>query len=960
MLGPGLNFFYQELGISKDAWKIFYDFQPSGSVIPSLSGAQFLYSGIPSMPTTGVFSGQNISISNSNELNSDDWTMAFVFEKFNNQDQILFSNYHGPLNSGFAVGVNSANHLYVETYSNEGPKLYETNIDLATRNATFISKSNNNLEFGCFDFNSKTIDSNTFLLDANSFLPSDRWYLGAAINPPSYFSGNPLRGRMELFTYITGHIFPYQKIALFSGLTLSTAPEYYLGLLDENCTYSYLGLTGNISDVTFNVIENQIYHVQTGYLINRTGQLFGNVTGLVLPDFDTLATGYLSGYLIQPSGHLISTTGFVSGFSGYSTVARGLRVFKNIIPSGVNSYDISFPISFNSPPTIFTELQDNFSLLDYNISGVSESGFTVLFGNDVPSTGYILTTTAAPTQLDTDFKFFETEIPANVSNFYVNFSNYNISNPKLFCEMVSNSERIFSYGISDISNTQFKLNLSSPVGSPGAVLQTLVTNLDNDPSFKVFSTSLNSGINHQFISFNSPFSSIPIVLGEIVNNSGEDIVTHQISGLTISGFHVALSNNLESNNYKFNTLAWSGSQSNVGYVYSSGEILTGLGQIPDESENTYSMSGSIASIISTQYDSPLYRSVYATGVTGSSYIETVYNTVPVFIPVGFLFSSVGSETGFFNHNIEYKNDGNNIIITNHTLYYSGRNVQPDPFTVYKMCFQLFGNVLKPFDYNLNYIYSFGMDGVHYLGEVGNEDYSELYVFPISHNKINLDIDAMFDRSSNDFFTYKDYSNGGLNVYLNGLGLLGGGYQSTGNIYNQQTVLDFDYTISGNYLFGNGFFQGEDKLVFDAIPGFRNFRNVPQSCLMISGMIYLPNFHASGYGYYFDGVKLVSGYDYVTQGANIKFLDSYDQIHGGSGLFFSLPEEKDFFVKYTGKFNYQPTNRFAKKTSMLWANGIRQNLDEQYLEISNIGLLTGERNFFNNSSNIFNNEGMFWG
>src|SRR5205085_139580 len=106
----------------------------------------------------------------------------------------------------------------------------------------------------------------------------------------------------------------------------------------------------------------------------------------------------ISGFLIQPSGYLIYNTGFVSGFSGYSTVGNGLRVFQNTIPSGVDNYFIQFPNLFDSSPVIFTELHDRFLLLEHKISGVSNSGFYISFSNSVQSNDYFLTSVAAPFQ----------------------------------------------------------------------------------------------------------------------------------------------------------------------------------------------------------------------------------------------------------------------------------------------------------------------------------------------------------------------------------------------------------------------------------------------------------------------------------------------------------------------------------------------------------------------------------
>ena len=815
----GLNFFYNQLNIPTDAWKIFYTLNSSGGFIPSISGANSIYTGIPTLPTTGVFSGQNVYISNNTQLNANNWTMMFVFEKFDTKEGVLFSNYHGNnIKSGFAVGVNSANRLYLETYGDNGPDVHEADINLATRNAMSVSKIDNKIEFSYFDFNSKKIYSDSFFASDNSFLPSNNWYLGNTINPPSYFSGNPFNGKIEIFTYMTGSIFPPQKIGLFSGLTLLQAPDYHLGLLSENCAYSYLNLTGNISSITFDTIQNAIFCVQTGYLFNQIGQLQGNITGIVSGG-SGVATGYLSGYLNQPSGYTISTTGLVSGFSGYVPIGQGIRVFQNTLPSGADNYFIPFPSIFNSTPVVFTELQDNLSILTHEVSGISSSGFYSSFSIPIPSTGYVLTSLAAPVQTSSDLEFFKTGIPINTDNFYVNFLNSFTSIPKVFCQIENPPNDIFSYGISNVSQTGFNITFSNRVEFPGVNLHVFCSDLNTENSFETISTNLISGTDSQFIPYSPTFPQSPIIFGEMMNISGESIVVHQISGLSTSGFYALFSNTLTSNNYRFNSLSWSGAQNGVGYVYNNQQQLINLGQITDTCQNIYNLSGYQNFSVATQFDLSVTKALYFTGITGSVTQGISYITTPIFTPVGYTITLNTGQLANFTHQITYQNDATNFIKTDHVLQYSGANVQPDPFTIYKTCYQNFGYILNNYIFDTGYIYSFGMDGVHYLKEINDQDISELYVFPQIDNKINVDVDSIFDRTINQFFTYKPYTIDSLNIYLNGQALFGGGYQLTGDMYHQELVLDFDYLLTGNYIFSNGFMDGQDNLVFDAISLF---------------------------------------------------------------------------------------------------------------------------------------------
>lgn len=77
--------------------------------------------------------------------------------------------------------------------------------------------------------------------------------------------------------------------------------------------------------------------------------------------------------------------------------------------------------------------------------------------------------------------------------------------------------------------------------------------------FAIGNVNITSGIeNSQFIQFTQNFSAVPIVLGNIFNNSGNNIVGFQTSGISTSGFYLNLTEALTTNNYYFQYLATTG------------------------------------------------------------------------------------------------------------------------------------------------------------------------------------------------------------------------------------------------------------------------------------------------------------------------------------------------------------------------------------------------------------------
>src|SRR5438876_9233651 len=110
---------------------------PSTGGLTDFSGLIFGPSGSVSQAETGLFDGSAyVKIENISGLDAPTWTMFFVYNKNDEKENVLFSNYQGNSNkSGFVIGVNSSNNLYVETYGANGPLLYQSDIHMSSKNA---------------------------------------------------------------------------------------------------------------------------------------------------------------------------------------------------------------------------------------------------------------------------------------------------------------------------------------------------------------------------------------------------------------------------------------------------------------------------------------------------------------------------------------------------------------------------------------------------------------------------------------------------------------------------------------------------------------------------------------------------------------------------------------------------------------------------------------------------------
>ena len=113
------SFFYNNLDLPDSNLKFYYDFaQGSGSNVPNLLGDSVFSGTLSSVEDFysdggGYFNGQSLEINNTNQLDYSNWTLFLDWEKTEAGNSTLFSCFSG--GSGYLLGINSANRLYVAT-----------------------------------------------------------------------------------------------------------------------------------------------------------------------------------------------------------------------------------------------------------------------------------------------------------------------------------------------------------------------------------------------------------------------------------------------------------------------------------------------------------------------------------------------------------------------------------------------------------------------------------------------------------------------------------------------------------------------------------------------------------------------------------------------------------------------------------------------------------------------------
>lgn len=629
MASGQFNYFYNLLEIPSEYFKVFYSFNPSGSysLIPSISGGDSAYNGVASSPTSNFFSGQSVQVSNASSLHSSGWTMFFVFDKSGDSPGTLFSNFSetSGIKSGFSIGVNSSNRLYVESYDENGPAIYQSNTLLGTKNAVAITRNDEKLHLDYFDFNSKNTIGDDFTLSHKSMARSDNWFIGDNINKPNYINSEPFYGKIDTFIYITGYLFPNEIDTLFSGFCVDSTPSIIYKTTSSSCNSI--------------IINNDPF---------RTNLLLKHAS-----EFD---------------------------------------------------------------------------------------------------------------------EFLKTGISINTTSKY-KFSQQTLSN-----------------------NTYYN---------------------------------------------------------------------------SVTGFY----------------------------------LESGINQSVNEDQWVPVSSG--------------YLSDLSLGFT------------------------------IITHDVEIENNGQNYITSTSTISWEGPGLTKS--TVIRKCKSLVGQSLSSYGFDNNYINQFGMNGVAYLNYSNADDISEFNAPLNTHNKININLDAVVDRTNDDIILDKEYQINNLNLYMNGVALFGSGH----SIIDNTTIFDSDYYINFNIAKANIDIDDIDEFVYDEISGNnRKLINFPQD---LSGFI--ANINPNSSQIFLNGVKLISGIDYNNNSSKVEIINS--GLFNVSGVLFSLPFDIDYNFYQSGNLDSIETPTYPRNTSLVWVNGVRQDLDEQYLEIPKYSLLYGKKSIEISDPNIFSFDSLFW-
>jgi hypothetical protein len=307
--------------LKSDSWAT----QASSGIL-NKTGSFYTYSG------TGFFDGDTLLQLNKNyQLNNS--TILISYEKLRHGNEILLSSVTGNTfnnYSGFYVGVNDANKLYLKYWNNvEGLFTFTYGKTLSDKNLIVINRNSSVITLGHFNNNSFKFETEKFLIYQDNFINNNNLYIGGT--PISFNWG--VQNLLNFSGYID-RLYIFNNISFVYANTLAqglySQPTGYAGEFIETCYvsgflsgsgFSYTGVTGvfnsgfesGIISVTGykNILSGYAYSGVTGFLKNTIGSYIDNC-GVNVDIFETIPlSGLISGEI--PVQMPLTGIKFVSG-----------------------------------------------------------------------------------------------------------------------------------------------------------------------------------------------------------------------------------------------------------------------------------------------------------------------------------------------------------------------------------------------------------------------------------------------------------------------------------------------------------------------------------------------------------------------------------------------------------------------------------------------------------------------
>ena len=238
-----------------------------------------------------------VKVHDTSAINASGGTFMFSHEKKSQGTELIFSCYDDSSGDpkGFEFGINDANKLFFECYSENGPIVFVLNNIPHKKNiyTVFVDSSNGEVVLSWWDPSLQVFESQNFLINSDYIRYSDNWIIGSGI--------------------YKGH----------QGINYSSNGFPCDGYIDR-----FLHFDDNVSHEDSALIARSFYE-DFNYIEAESGTYGTYITGYneVLTEIVSGITGYqniITGY----SGNYEKTFDYITGQNLYGTADVGEDVFE--------------------------------------------------------------------------------------------------------------------------------------------------------------------------------------------------------------------------------------------------------------------------------------------------------------------------------------------------------------------------------------------------------------------------------------------------------------------------------------------------------------------------------------------------------------------------------------------------------------------------------------------------------
>jgi hypothetical protein len=237
----------------------------------------------------------------------------------------------------------------------------------------------------------------------------------------------------------------------------------------------------------------------------------------------------------------------------------------------------------------------------------------------------------------------------------------------------------------------------------------------------------------------------------------------------------------------------------------------------------------------------------------------------------------------------------------------------------------------------DFISSLGFDSIYSLADCSVIESREVFFYTGGYYN-NVNLKPIYNSLVSDYLIDSSHVGSGKNLFFNnGQLLLESGWSSYQSGYATLYNITGNIFLDNNIVRSNGYNEHTDSLIYD------NSNNISGNSVYLqtglgSGVDFSSIVYSaySDYSLFLNGIKLLSGMDYSGNKVNFA-IPASSVLTKISNNYISNNK-----IYTTGSSNLIRSNlgKFSNNSSQIYVNGLRQEIDDDYVEVSRFSILTG--------------------